>query len=130
MAARVCFSKPIISRPSACSFAHRSTISSWAASLAYYMELFGSEAGLVLSTAAHGLFNLPADSVPHAVLAPPVVAFLQAAFLLLGGGAATALTWKLGTEVAPARAVSQAGGIAAAGLVLWHLIVRTDFLQG
>ena len=102
----------------------------WAASLAYYVELFGSEAGLVLSTAAHGLFNLPADSVPHAVLAPPVVAFLQAAFLLLGGGAATALTWKLGTEVAPARAVSQAGGIAAAGLVLWHLIVRTDFLQG
>jgi hypothetical protein len=57
-------------------------------------------------------------------------AFLQAAFLVLGGGAATALTWKLGTKVSPARAVSQAGGIAAAGLVLWHLIVRTDFLQG
>ena len=101
----------------------------WAASLAYYMDLFGSEAGLVLSTAATGLFGLPADSVPHAVLAPPVVAFLQAAFLVVGGGAATALTWKLGTEASPARTASQAAGIASAGLLLWHLIVRSDFLQ-
>jgi polyferredoxin len=100
----------------------------WAASLAYYMRLFGEEAGLVVSTAASGLLHWPADSVPHAALAPAVISFLQAASLLLGGGAATALTWKLGTEVAPSRAVGQAAGIACAGLVLWRLIVRADFL--
>jgi polyferredoxin len=105
----------------------------WAASLAHYLQLFGSEAGSVLPAAAD-LLHLPRsvhDAMPSAALAPPVVAFLQAAALTVGGGAATALTIALGRTlgVAPGRVAAQCAGIFAAGLLLWPLIVDAPFLQ-
>ena len=101
----------------------------WAGSLAHWLDMFGAEAGTVLSAAAVGL-GLPASAAPHAALAPPVTAFLQAALLVVGGGASTALTVHLGRAdgLAPARTAAQAAGIAVVGLTLWSLIVRADFL--
>jgi hypothetical protein len=103
------------------------------ASLAHYLQLFGSEAGSVLPAAAD-LLHLPRsvhDAMPSAALAPPVVAFLQAAALTVGGGASTALTIALGRTlgVAPGRVAAQCAGIFAAGLLLWPLIVDAPFLQ-
>jgi len=105
----------------------------WAASLAHYLQLFGAEAGSVLPAAAD-LLHLPPDvraAMPAAALAPPVVAFLQAAALTVGGGAATALTVALGRTlgVAPGRVAAQCAGIFAAGALLWPLIVDAPFLQ-
>jgi len=105
----------------------------WAASLAHYMQLFGAEAGSVLPAAAD-LLHLPAAvraAMPSAALAPPVVAFMQAAALTAGGGAATALTVALGRTLgfAPARVAAQCAGIFASGLLLWPLIVDAPFLQ-
>lgn len=104
----------------------------WAASLAHYTSLFASEAGLVLPRLADGLYlpHFVADALPRAVLAPSAAAFLQAAALVGGGGAATALTVALGRQgaYAPARVAAQLAGVAAAGAALWGLIVTEPFL--
>jgi hypothetical protein len=105
----------------------------WAVSLAHYTQLFGAEAGLVLPRAAD-MLHLPAsvhDALPSAVLAQPVVAFLQAATLAGGGAAATVLSLHLGRSlgVAPVRVAAQCGLIFAAGAALLPLIITAPFLQ-
>ncbi len=55
--------------------------------------------------------------------------FLQAALLVIGGGASTLLTLQLGKEYSVERTVAQCAGIFVAGLVLWPIVVdKAQFL--
>ena len=101
------------------------------------MQLLGGEAGTVLLAAADSM-GLGREGVPHAVLAPQVISFLQFVLLVGGGGAATLLTLEIGKQAEEqgwsdggwrARVATQCGGICVAGAVLWPLLVQHNFFE-
>ncbi|CAJ1374740.1 unnamed protein product [Effrenium voratum] len=102
----------------------------WLASLAHWLELGMTEAGLLLPTAARtATFFVPAvgDAVdpaalPTLVFAPAAVALVQGALLLAAAGFSLQLYSKLGSKDAPFAWVHQLM-ILALTWELWQLIL-------